>query len=46
MCAELPVLATAFDEAERIWEPVYLSDDAQEGPQAFREGRKPQWHGR
>jgi len=36
----------AFDEAERLWEPVYLSDDAQEGPRAFREKRPPRWTGR
>jgi len=45
LVAELP-LAEAFVEAERIWEPVYLSDDAQEGPQAFRDGRAPEWKGR
>ena len=39
-------LAAAGDEADRIWEPVYLSDDAQEGPRAFREGRPPRWSGR
>jgi enoyl-CoA hydratase/carnithine racemase len=33
----------AFAEAERIWEPVYLSEDAQEGPRSFAEKRKPQW---
>jgi enoyl-CoA hydratase/carnithine racemase len=36
----------AFDEAERIWEPVYLSADAQEGPRAFRDKRPPVWTGR
>ncbi|MCU4185938.1 enoyl-CoA hydratase/isomerase family protein [Acidiferrimicrobium sp. IK] len=36
----------ALDEADRIWEPVYLSADAQEGPRAFREKRAPQWQGR
>jgi enoyl-CoA hydratase/carnithine racemase len=36
----------AFATAERIWEPVYLSDDAQEGPRAFAEKRRPQWQGR
>jgi enoyl-CoA hydratase/carnithine racemase len=36
----------AFDEAERIWEPVYRSDDAQEGPRSFREKRAPRWQGR
>ncbi len=38
--------SAAFDEADRIWEPVYLSDDAQEGPRAFREKRPPRWQGR
>jgi enoyl-CoA hydratase/carnithine racemase len=36
----------AWAEAERLWEPVYLSEDAQEGPRAFRDGRAPQWQGR
>jgi enoyl-CoA hydratase/carnithine racemase len=36
----------AFDVAEAIWEPVYLSDDAQEGPRAFAEKRSPVWTGR
>jgi enoyl-CoA hydratase/carnithine racemase len=45
LVAELP-LAAAYDEAERIWEPVYLSDDAQEGPASFRDKRSPQWTGR
>jgi enoyl-CoA hydratase/carnithine racemase len=35
-----------FDEAERIWAPVYHSADAQEGPAAFRDKRKPVWTGR
>jgi len=35
-----------FDEAERIWEPVYNSADAQEGPAAFRDKRRPVWTGR
>jgi enoyl-CoA hydratase/carnithine racemase len=39
-------LTEAFDEAERIWEPVYLSADAQEGPAAFRDKRTPVWAGR
>ncbi|MBX6749456.1 MAG: enoyl-CoA hydratase/isomerase family protein [Micromonosporaceae bacterium] len=45
LIAEYP-LADAFDEAERIWEPVYLSADAQEGPAAFRDRRPPRWKGR
>ena len=45
LCAQLP-LAEAFDAAERIWEPVYLSADAQEGPAAFRDKRAPVWTGR
>ena len=45
LIAERP-LSAAYDEAERIWEPVYLSEDAQEGPRAFRERRPPHWKGR
>jgi enoyl-CoA hydratase/carnithine racemase len=33
----------ALDEADRLFESVYLSDDAQEGPRAFRESREPRW---
>jgi enoyl-CoA hydratase/carnithine racemase len=36
----------AFEAAERIWEPVYRSQDAQEGPAAFRDKRRPAWTGR
>jgi enoyl-CoA hydratase/carnithine racemase len=39
-------LADAFAEADRLWEPVYLSEDAQEGPRAFAEKRTPRWTGR
>jgi enoyl-CoA hydratase/carnithine racemase len=39
-------ITEAFDEADRIWEPVYTSDDAQEGPAAFRDKRTPVWTGR
>ena len=38
--------ADAFAAAEEIWEPVYRSADAQEGPAAFAAGRPPQWQGR
>lgn len=30
-------------EADAIYEPVYQSPDALEGPRAFREGRPPRW---
>lgn len=36
----------AFETAERLFEQVYLSDDAQEGPRAFGESRPPRWTGR
>jgi enoyl-CoA hydratase/carnithine racemase len=45
LVADLP-LPEAYAEAERIWEPVYLSADAQEGPAAFRDKRPPRWEGR
>jgi enoyl-CoA hydratase/carnithine racemase len=35
-----------YAAADEIWEPVYLSADAQEGPRAFREKRPPRWQGR
>ena len=34
-----------WERAEEIWEPVYRSADAQEGPAAFREKRTPVWRG-
>ncbi|MDN5931038.1 MAG: enoyl-CoA hydratase-related protein [Pseudonocardia sp.] len=37
--------ADAYDVAEQIWEPVYRSKDAQEGPLSFREKRAPVWQG-
>jgi enoyl-CoA hydratase/carnithine racemase len=43
--AGLP-LDRAFALADEIWAPVYRSEDAQEGPRAFSEGRAPQWKGR
>lgn len=39
-------LDEAYVEAERIWDPVYHSADAQEGPRAFREHRLPVWSAR
>lgn len=35
----------AFLEAEALFEPVYLSADALEGPRAFQERRTPVWRG-
>ena len=45
LVAEMP-LSQAFRAADEIWEPVYQSEDAQEGPAAFREKRRPAWKGR
>ncbi len=39
-------MAQAFEEAEELWRPVYLSEDAQEGPRAFKEKREPIWRSR
>jgi enoyl-CoA hydratase/carnithine racemase len=36
----------ALDAGDRIYERVYLSEDAQEGPRAFAEKRKPEWRDR
>jgi enoyl-CoA hydratase/carnithine racemase len=36
----------AWDEGNRLFEPAYLSEDAQEGPRAFREKRPPVWQAR
>ncbi len=36
----------AWAEAEELFRPAYLSDDAQEGPRAFLEKRAPVWRGR
>lgn len=44
LTAEQP-LRDAFDTAEDIWAPVYLSADAQEGMAAFAEKRSPTWKG-
>ncbi|MBA3741520.1 enoyl-CoA hydratase-related protein [Sporichthya sp.] len=35
-----------LDMADALYEPVYLSQDAQEGPRAFTERRAPSWVGR
>ena len=39
-------LDRAFALADAIYEPAYRSEDAQEGPRAFREKRAPNWQGR
>jgi enoyl-CoA hydratase/carnithine racemase len=36
----------ALRAANRAFDAVYLSEDALEGPQSFREKRKPVWKGR
>ena len=36
----------AFERADELYAPAYLSEDAQEGPRAFRERRAPRWQGR
>jgi enoyl-CoA hydratase/carnithine racemase len=38
--------SAALETGDRIYERVYLSEDGQEGPQAFRDKRKPEWNGR
>lgn len=38
--------SAALNVADHIFEPVYLSEDAQEGPRAFAEKRKPNWSNR
>jgi len=35
----------ALQAAHRLFDHVYLSDDAQEGPRAFKEKRRPVWKG-
>jgi enoyl-CoA hydratase/carnithine racemase len=36
----------ALRASNRAFDAVYLSEDALEGPQSFREKRKPVWKGR
>jgi 1,4-dihydroxy-2-naphthoyl-CoA synthase len=36
----------AYTLGDRLFEPVYRSEDAQEGPRAFREKRSPDWKAR
>ena len=40
------VLDDSRQRARDLWKPVYLSEDAQEGPRAFKEKRSPRWQGR
>ena len=37
--------SAALDIGDRIYERVYLSEDGQEGPRAFKEKRQPIWQG-
>ena len=39
-------VTAATEVAKQIFKPVYASEDAQEGPRAFREKRKPRWTGK
>lgn len=39
-------LQGALAAGDRFFEAAYLSEDAQEGPRAFREKRRPNWQGR
>ncbi|MBI3429329.1 MAG: enoyl-CoA hydratase/isomerase family protein, partial [Actinobacteria bacterium] len=40
------ILGDARQRADALWAPVYLSEDAQEGPRAFKEKRSPRWQSR
>ncbi len=39
-------VTAAWDTADALFEQVYRSADAIEGPRAFREGRQPNWQGK
>ncbi|MBC7462800.1 MAG: enoyl-CoA hydratase/isomerase family protein [Actinobacteria bacterium] len=39
------VLGDVRQQVTSLWEPVYLSEDAQEGPRSFKEKRLPRWQG-
>ncbi|HEY4277936.1 MAG TPA: enoyl-CoA hydratase-related protein [Conexibacter sp.] len=38
--------SAALEAADALYEPVYMSEDGQEGPRAFKEKRPPVWQGR
>ncbi|MFY9329644.1 MAG: enoyl-CoA hydratase-related protein [Georgfuchsia sp.] len=40
------LLKEGLEMAKKIYEPVYASEDAQEGPRSFAEKRKPVWKGK
>ena len=45
LCADMG-LSAGLQAAHDLFESVYRSEDAQEGPRAFAEKRAPQWQGR